>query len=39
MSKIFFFPGDTEDVAVVVLKLSDLGNRRIKASFKDNFEI
>ena len=30
---IFFVsPGDAEEVAVVVLSLSDLGNQRIKAS-------
>ena len=29
---IFVSPGDAEEVAVVVLSLSDLGNQRIKAS-------
>ena len=32
------FQGDTEEVAVVVLSLADLGNRRIKASFREFLE-
>ena len=31
----FVSQGDTEEVAVVVLRLSDLGNYRIKASFSE----